>query len=128
MLDDDVHALATEANQAIFTTLMPGGEPQASIVWPHADRHHVLVTTSTGRQKYRNIARDPRATILLLDRSNSRRYIEVRGRVVAIEIGEAALDVARTTFTKWTGRPAVRPGVGDRVLLRLLPDRIHRKD
>jgi len=128
MLDDDVLALASEANQGILTTLMPDGEPQASIVWPHADQHHILVTTSTGRQKYRNIARDPRATILLLDRSNSRRYIEIRGRVVAIETGDAALEVARTTFTKWTGSATVRPTSGDRVLFRLLPDRIHRKE
>lgn len=127
MLDDDVLALAADTNQGILTTLMPGGEPQASIVWPHADRHHILITTSTHRQKYRNVARDPRVTILLLDRTNSRRYVEVRGRVVAIETGDPALEVARTTFTKWTGSPTVRPASGERVLFRLLPDRIHRK-
>jgi len=55
MLDDDVLALASEANQGILATLMPDGEPQASIVWPHADQHHILVTTSTGRQIYRNV-------------------------------------------------------------------------
>lgn len=128
MLDRDVRELAAARTLAIFTTLMPDGRPQSSAVWPHSDAEHLLVGTNTSRQKYRNVVRDPRVNLLMLDSENSRRYIEVRGRVVAIESGERALALARTTFTKWTGSPTVRAAEGERVLLRLLPEHIHRKE
>ncbi|MDX6744236.1 PPOX class F420-dependent oxidoreductase [Actinocorallia sp. A-T 12471] len=128
MLDPDVRELAMAKTLAILTTLMPDGSPQSSAVWPHADGEHLLVTTGTARRKYRNVAADPRVALLMLDGDNPRRYIEVRGRVVALETGEAALAVARAAFTKWTGSPAVRPTDGERVLLRIIPDRVYRKD
>jgi PPOX class probable F420-dependent enzyme len=128
MLDDDVRALAAARNLGIFTTLLPGGAPHTSVVWPHSDELHILVGTNTSRRKYRNVVGDPRVNILLLDSENSRRYIEVRGRIVDIERGDAALRLARTTFTKWTGSPAVRAAEGERVLLRIEPGHIHRKE
>ncbi|MCK9878379.1 MFS transporter [Frankia sp. Ag45/Mut15] len=103
------------------------GQPQTSIVWPHADDQHILVGTQTGRQKYRDILADPRATILLHDSANPRRYIEVRGRIVATETGPSAIDLAHLTFTRWTGGPTLRQAEGERVLLRLRADHIHRK-
>jgi PPOX class probable F420-dependent enzyme len=128
VLDDDVRELAASRSLGIFTTLMPGGQPQTSAVWPHSDERHILVGTYTSRQKYRNVVADPRVTILLLDSENSRRYIEVRGRVVDIERGAAALGLARTTFTKWTGKPEVRQADGERVLLRMQAEHVHRKE
>ncbi|CAO5184310.1 putative PPOX class F420-dependent enzyme [Frankia sp. AiPs1] len=128
MLDLDVRDLAAGMNLGFFTTLMPGGQPQTSIVWPHADERHILVGTQTSRQKYRNILADPRATILLHDNANPRRYIEIRGRVVATETGPPAIELARLTFTKWTGSPILREAEGERVLLRLRADHVHRKD
>ncbi|MEV6931687.1 PPOX class F420-dependent oxidoreductase [Dactylosporangium sp. NPDC051485] len=128
MLDRDVRELATGTNLGFFSTLMPTGQPQLSIVWPHADDDHILIGTQTSRQKYRNVLADPRATILLLDAANPRRYIEIRGRVVGAETGAAAVRLAHTTFTKWTGSPTLRPAGGERVLLRLHPEHIHRKE
>lgn len=128
MLEADVRELAVARSLGVFTTLMPGGGPQTSLVWPHADETHLLVSTGTGRQKYRNITEDPRVNLLLLDSENSRRYIEVRGRVADVVHGEDALRVARVMFTKWTGSPAVRPSDGERVLLRIESDHVHRKE
>ncbi len=128
VLDRDVRELAAGVNLGFFTTLMPGGQPQTSIVWPHADDRHILVGTQTSRQKYRNVVADPRATILLHDSANPRRYIEVRGHVVDVETGTAAIELAHITFTKWTGSPTLRQADGERVLLRLRADHVHRKD
>jgi PPOX class probable F420-dependent enzyme len=128
VLDDDVRELAAARSLGIFSTLMPGGQPQTSVVWPHSDERHILIGTNTSRQKYHNVVADPRVNILLLDSANSRRYIEVRGRIVDIEKGDAALLLARTTFTKWTGSPQIRQAEGERVLLRLEPDHVHRKE
>lgn len=128
LLDDDVRELATACTLGIFTTLMSSGAPQTSVVWPHADASHLLIGTNTSRQKYRNIVKDPRVNLLLLDSVNPRRYIEVRGHIVDIEKGDAALRLVHTTFGKWTGSTQIRPAEGERVLLRLRPAHIHRKE
>ena len=71
-------------------TLMPDGRPQVTPVWCDYDGTHVRVNSAKGRQKDRNMRRDPRVAITVVDPDNPYRYLEVRGRVV--EITEAGAD------------------------------------
>ena len=64
-LDEDVIRLAKGKNLATVVTLMPSGQPQALFTWIDTDGEHVLVNTEPQRQKARNVARDPRITILI---------------------------------------------------------------
>ena len=66
---------------AVLTTLMPGGQPQTQPVWFSFEDGAVLVNTMRERQKGRNLERDRRATILIIDPANSNRWIEIRGDV-----------------------------------------------
>jgi PPOX class probable F420-dependent enzyme len=50
----------------------------------------VLVNSAKGRQKDKNIRRDPRVALAVIDPENPYRYIEIRGRVV--EIAEQGAD------------------------------------
>lgn len=43
-----------------FTTIMPDGQPQSTIVWCNSDGDHILVNSVAGRRKDKNIRRDPR--------------------------------------------------------------------
>jgi PPOX class probable F420-dependent enzyme len=70
---------------ANLATLMPDGRPQVSPVWCEFDGTHVLVNSAQGRQKDRNMRRDPRVSLSVMDPDNSYRYLEVRGEVVEIE-------------------------------------------
>ena len=65
-----------------LTTLMPDGQPQSTIVWCNSDGRHILVNTAAGRQKPKNIALDPRVTIMAIDTTSPYRRLEVRGVVV----------------------------------------------
>ncbi|MCL4239433.1 MAG: PPOX class F420-dependent oxidoreductase [Anaerolineae bacterium] len=67
-----------------LVTLMPDGRPQATPVWCNTDGDYVLVNSARGRQKDRNMRRDPRVSIVAIDPQNPYRWIEVRGQVVAI--------------------------------------------
>jgi PPOX class probable F420-dependent enzyme len=67
-----------------LVTVMPDGQPQASVVWCSYDGKHVLVNTAVGRQKESNMQARPKATILSVDPQNPFRYLEVRGTVEAI--------------------------------------------
>ena len=63
---------------------MPSGTPQSSIVWVDYDREYVLINTTLERQKGRNMRKNPKATVLVIDPQNSSRWIEVRGQVKEI--------------------------------------------
>ncbi len=65
-------------------TLMPDGWPQVTPVWVDYDGTYVIFNSARGRQKDRNVRRDPRVTITVVDPENPYRYLSVRGRVAEI--------------------------------------------
>jgi len=67
-----------------LATLMPDGSPQVTPVWVDLDGDLVVVNTAKGRQKDKNMRRDPRVAIAIIDPDNPYRYIEIRGRVAEI--------------------------------------------
>ena len=64
----------------ILATLMPDGQPQVTPVWVDYDGRHVLINTAEGRQKDKNLQRDKRVALSILDPDNPYKYLEVRGR------------------------------------------------
>jgi PPOX class probable F420-dependent enzyme len=69
---------------AHLATLMPDGRPQVTPVWCDFDGQYVRINSAKGRQKDRNMRRDPRVSLSLMDPENPYRYIEIRGRVAEI--------------------------------------------
>ncbi len=65
----------------ILATMLPDGQPQSSVVWVDCDDQYVLLNTTLERQKGRNMLRDPRVSVLVVDPQNASRWIEIRGRV-----------------------------------------------
>src|SRR3989442_12109645 len=65
-------------------TLMPGGRPQVTPVWCDFDGEQVIFNSAKGRQKDRNVRRDPRVSMAISDPDNPYRYLEIRGKVVEI--------------------------------------------
>ena len=64
-----------------LATIMPDGQPQLSVIWCNSDQDNVLINTVRERQKAKNIARDPRVTILAFDPDDPLRFLEIRGIV-----------------------------------------------
>ena len=67
-----------------LATLMPDGSPQVSPVWVDYDGRHILINSAKGRVKDKNMRRDPRVGLDLIDPENPYRHLSVRGRVVDI--------------------------------------------
>ena len=90
-----------------FTTLMPDGSPQTSPVWVDYQDGQVWVNSAEGRQKDKNVRRDPRVAVAIIDPDNPYRYVEVRGRVQ-----EITNEGAPPTSTRWprniSGRTSIR--------------------
>jgi PPOX class probable F420-dependent enzyme len=121
-LDNDVVRLATGANLATIVTLMPGGQPQAQLRWIDTDGEHLLVNTEPQRQAARNVAHDPRITILIHSSENAYDWAEVRGTVVATIAGAEARAHIDKLSRKYTGADYQMPiGPQGRVILRVAP-------
>lgn len=77
-----------------LATVMPDGSPQVTPVWCDLEGDRIIVNSAKGRLKDRNIRRDPRVAIALIDPDNPYRYFEIRGRVVEIteQGGDAHID------------------------------------
>jgi PPOX class probable F420-dependent enzyme len=53
-------------------------------VWVDTDGEYVIFNSAKGRQKDRNVRRDPRVALAIVDPDNPYRYLEVRGKVAEI--------------------------------------------
>ena len=69
----------------VLTTLFADGSPQSTPLWFLLDGDDILFSTTAGKQKLRNIARDPRATFAVYNPINDMSYVEVRGTIVVTE-------------------------------------------
>ena len=123
-LDPNVQRLARSDNIAVTVTLMRDGQPQALPTWIDTDGDHLLVNTEPQRQKAKNVRRDPRVTVLIVDKANPFDFVEVRGRVVDTVGGEEARRHIDQLSQRYTGGPYRMPiGEQGRVILKITPDR-----
>ena len=76
--------LTTRRAFANLATVMPNGSPQVTLVWFDFDGRYIRVNSARGRVKDRNMRRDPRVALSILDPDNPYRYLSIRGRVITI--------------------------------------------
>ena len=110
---------------AHFATLMPDGTPQVTPVWVDFEGEFLLLNTARGRQKDRNVRRNPRVGVEIMDPDNSAHYMQVRGRVVEI-LEAGALEHAERLSRKYTGQPfGPLPEGQVRVVIKILPEHVN---
>lgn len=112
---------------AVLVTLMSDGRPQASVVWVGFTSGCISVNTEAGRQKIRNLERDPRATLIIVDPDNQHRYLEIRSDVTTIT-SVGALEHRAELDRQYLGpdhRTDPAHDRGDRVIVDLAPVRVN---
>lgn len=124
-LDPDLHRLAKANTLATVVTQMPDGSFQAMPLWVDCDDDYVLINTEPQRQRAKNVARNPRMTVLLVSRESDWDWIEVRGEVVETVGGQEARDHIDALSRKYLGRDYPNPvGPQGRIILKVRPDRV----
>jgi len=108
---------------ANLATLMPDGSPQVTPVWCDLEDELVIINSAKGRQKDRNLRRDPRIALAIIDPENPYRYLEIRGKVVEItEQGAAAhIDKMAKKYLGVDKYPYGQPGE-ERVIYKIRPE------
>jgi PPOX class probable F420-dependent enzyme len=76
---------------ATLSTVGTDGTPQVTALWYLADGDTVKTSLMTSRQKYRNIAAHPKATLFIIDPANPFRTLEVRAEASVDDDPDLAL-------------------------------------
>lgn len=105
-------------------TIGPNGEPQNNPVWFDWDGEILSFSQTTGRQKFKNLGRDPRVALSVVDPENPYRYLEVRGTVERIDPDPdfAFIDAMAKKYMDADAYPFHQPG-DERVIVRVRPEK-----
>jgi len=124
VIEEKIKKLAQQDNFGTITTLLSDGTPSTHVMWVDADDEYMLINTETGRAKFRNIQRDPRVSVVVLNKNNPYEYAEVRGRVVETVTGDEAREHIDQLSLKYTDKPYDSNAIQtERVILKIAPER-----
>src|SRR5688500_12712635 len=101
---------------------MKSGAPQVTPVSVDHDGTCILINTAEGRQKPRNLERDPRVALSIVDSANPYRYVIARGKVTEIT-REGAWDHICKLSEKYTGNANYNGNPEEtRIIIKVLPE------
>jgi PPOX class probable F420-dependent enzyme len=83
-LEGDARELLDAPFPCSFTTLTPAGAPHSVVIWCTRDGDRVTVNGAETAWWLKNVRRDPRVSVIVLDPAEILRYVEIRGRVTDI--------------------------------------------
>ena len=114
---------------AQLATLAPSGHPQVTAVsyFFDEDDQEVKLSLNETRKKVRNLLRDPRCTLFLLDSTNPLRYLEIRGNAELVpDEGKA---FAARAGAKYGQDYTVHDGPGEgRYIVTIRPSTVNAVD
>jgi PPOX class probable F420-dependent enzyme len=123
-LNPEERALFERPNHAVMGTVRPDGSPQVTPVWVMLEGDRAVVNSARGRAKVRNVERDPRATVTVLDPADWNRWVSIEGPVVQVT-DEGAKEHADVVSQLYDGKPFrdLEPGEV-RVRIVIEPERV----
>ncbi|HEX8630282.1 MAG TPA: PPOX class F420-dependent oxidoreductase [Catenuloplanes sp.] len=122
-LPDNVKALLDAPTFVVLTTINADGSPHATVLWIRRDGDDLVFSTVRGRQKTRNMERDPRVSVCAYDPAQPYSYFSVNGEVTLTE--EGGRELIDELSVKYTGGPYTNDGPDVvRVVCRLTPHRV----
>jgi len=125
-ISEPIAKLLEGRNIAFVATLMKDGWPQITPTWVDLEDCKILVNTAEGRLKQKNISRDDRVAISVIDQNNPYHMVTVRGRVVE-QRKEGADEHVDKLAKKYLGvdRYPRRSPNEKRIIIKIKPERVH---
>lgn len=115
-LQPEVKALLSRPNFAHLSTLMPDGSPNSTPVWIGLEGDHILLATGEQTLKARNLRRDPRLSLSVIDFHNPYEEVQIRGRAVDFR-DDSDLAAMDKISHKYTGAPFPMRGGSGRIVI-----------
>jgi PPOX class probable F420-dependent enzyme len=112
-------------NFAHIATLNPDGSPQVSPVWVGIEDDTVTFNTAAGRVKPRNLERDGRVALSIVNQENPYENVLVQGKVAEIteEGADADIDALAKRYMGVDEYPLRQPGEV-RLIVRIEPEKV----
>jgi PPOX class probable F420-dependent enzyme len=121
-----VKTFLEKPNLAVLATLTRSGRVQATPVWFMRTDGQILINTTRGRAKMRNMQANPRVTLTIIDREDPYRYVQIQGRVAKFDPENGAKDIDRLS-QRYVGAPYSYPAADsprNRVSVHIEPEHI----
>ena len=110
-------------NFATVATLNPDGGPHSAVVWFLREDDTVLLSTTAGRQKARNLARDPRVSLSVFELENPYNSVEIRGTAELVE--DPGKTLPKQLSHRYLGvDPPAESDDQVRLIVRVIPERV----
>ena len=105
---------------------MKDGSPHVTPVWVDIEDGNILVNTALGRVKQRNISRDPRIALSIIDQNNQYEMVTLRGKVTEQITGDRAEKHIDKLAKKYIGKDKYpwRSKAEKRVILKIKPGKV----
>ena len=124
-ITEPIAKLLQDRNFAFLSTLMSDGSPQVTPTWIDVEDDVVLINTAEGRIKHKNISKDPRVAISIVDRNNPYNMVTIRGKVIQ-QTNQDADEHIDKLAKKYLGvdRYPGRSPNEKRIILKIKPEKI----
>jgi PPOX class probable F420-dependent enzyme len=112
VLSDKARALISRPVLASLATLNPDGSPQITPLWVDLDGDDVVFNTAQGRKKARNLERDARVAVTVIDPDDQYNVVAFQGTVteVTADGADAHIDALAKKYLGVDSYPMRREG------------------
>jgi PPOX class probable F420-dependent enzyme len=128
ILIEPVIKIIKDKNFAFLGTIMKDGRPQVSPIWIDIDDNNniILFNTAQGRIKHKNISRDPRVSLSLVDKNNPYSMVTIQGTVIEqTTIGaDEHIDKLAKKYLNIDRYPSHSPSI-KRVICKIKPEKMY---
>ena len=128
VLTEPVIKIIKDKNFAFFGTVMKDGRPQVSPVWIDIEDNDdiILINTAQGRIKHKNVSRDPRVSLSIIDRNNPYSMVSIQGTVIEqTTIGaDQHIDKLAKKYLNNDRYPSHSPSI-TRVICKIKPEKMY---
>src|SRR3954464_9784628 len=98
----DIERLFKARNLAFVSTLSKDGSPHLTPVWADFDGEYILINTFETSTKNKNVTRDPRIAISIVEQNNPYNMVSINGKVVE-QTTDGADDHLKKLATRYLG-------------------------
>ena len=102
--DDLKYLLADDTRAyAFLSTIMADGSPQVTPIWFNVEEGKIVINSAKGRTKDKNLRRNPKMAMVIMDLDKPLEYIQIRGEIIDIS-EEGAREHISTMGQKYQGK------------------------